>query len=293
MQYLNGKPYMMPASPWFYTNLPGYDKNWLWRGGDLWNDRWLQILYMQPEWVEIISWNDYGESHYIGPVRSNALGAMDVGKAPLDYVSGMPHDGWRQLLPFAIDMFLHNTTTITDEVLVVWHRTQPATACGAGGTTGNTASQLQLEFAPSDVVQDAVFFSAILTAPADVSVTIGGAAVQASWTAQPDGKGGVGRYHGRAAFGGNLGAVTVMVSRGGVPLLSVSGASVTNECQNQLQNWNAWVGYDTASAASATTPESMDELVCTNGTSIPAFSGLCEFACNLGYCPLGACVCTR
>lgn len=29
--YLNGKPYMMPVSPWFYTNLPGYDKNWLWR----------------------------------------------------------------------------------------------------------------------------------------------------------------------------------------------------------------------------------------------------------------------
>lgn len=27
-----GKPYMMPVSPWFYTNLPGYKKNWLWRG---------------------------------------------------------------------------------------------------------------------------------------------------------------------------------------------------------------------------------------------------------------------
>lgn len=26
------KPYMMPVSPWFYTNLPGYKKNWLWRG---------------------------------------------------------------------------------------------------------------------------------------------------------------------------------------------------------------------------------------------------------------------
>ena len=31
MQTLNTseKPYMMPVSPWFYTNLPGYDKNWL------------------------------------------------------------------------------------------------------------------------------------------------------------------------------------------------------------------------------------------------------------------------
>ncbi|KAI8192767.1 hypothetical protein KHU50_013093 [Colletotrichum sp. SAR 10_65] len=23
------RPYMMPVSPWFYTNLPGYKKNWL------------------------------------------------------------------------------------------------------------------------------------------------------------------------------------------------------------------------------------------------------------------------
>lgn len=35
LQYLNETgtplPYMMPVSPWFFTNLPGYDKNWLWR----------------------------------------------------------------------------------------------------------------------------------------------------------------------------------------------------------------------------------------------------------------------
>ncbi|KAM0634217.1 hypothetical protein ACHAPW_002761, partial [Verticillium nonalfalfae] len=58
-QYLNGKPYMMPVSPWFYTNLPGFDKNWLWRGDDLWFDRWQQVLYVQPEWIQIISWNDF------------------------------------------------------------------------------------------------------------------------------------------------------------------------------------------------------------------------------------------
>lgn len=39
-QSLQGKPYMMPISPWFYTNLPGYGgKNWLWEGDSLWFDR--------------------------------------------------------------------------------------------------------------------------------------------------------------------------------------------------------------------------------------------------------------
>lgn len=57
-------PYMMPVSPWFYTNLPEWHKNWLWRGDDLWYDRWEEVLFWQPNLVEIISWNDYGESHY-------------------------------------------------------------------------------------------------------------------------------------------------------------------------------------------------------------------------------------
>jgi hypothetical protein len=60
---LAGSPYMMAVSPWFYTNLPGYDKNWLWRGDDLWYDRWQEVLFFQPEFVEILTWNDYGESH--------------------------------------------------------------------------------------------------------------------------------------------------------------------------------------------------------------------------------------
>lgn len=32
--------------------------------------RWLEILELQPPFVEIITWNDYGESHYIGPLSS-------------------------------------------------------------------------------------------------------------------------------------------------------------------------------------------------------------------------------
>jgi hypothetical protein len=51
---IGGKTYMMPVSPWFYTNLPQWDKNWLWRGDDLWHDRWQQIIEMQPSLVEVI-----------------------------------------------------------------------------------------------------------------------------------------------------------------------------------------------------------------------------------------------
>jgi hypothetical protein len=56
---LGSKPYMMAVSPWFYTNLPGFGKNWLWRGDDLWFDRWKQVQDLQPEFVQIVSWNDW------------------------------------------------------------------------------------------------------------------------------------------------------------------------------------------------------------------------------------------
>jgi hypothetical protein len=45
------KAYMMGVAPWFYTNLPG--KNWLWRGDNLWHDRWQQVIETQPELVEV------------------------------------------------------------------------------------------------------------------------------------------------------------------------------------------------------------------------------------------------
>jgi hypothetical protein len=50
---LQGKPYMMGVSPWFYTNLPQWNKNWLWRGDDLWFQRWQQIVELQPALVEV------------------------------------------------------------------------------------------------------------------------------------------------------------------------------------------------------------------------------------------------
>jgi len=55
---LGGRVYMMPVSPWFFTNLPGWGKNWLWRSDNLWNKRWAQVLEVQPDYVQILTWND-------------------------------------------------------------------------------------------------------------------------------------------------------------------------------------------------------------------------------------------
>jgi hypothetical protein len=290
-QYLGGKPYMMPVSPWFYTNLPGYDgKNWLWRGDHIWPDRWIQAMWWQPEFIEIISWNDYGESHHIGPLRDKAMAAFDIGKAPFNYA--LQHDGWRDILPFTIDMYKKNVSTITQEGVVVWHRLAPAVSCDPENTTANTASQLQVEFSPNQVLQDAVFFTALLAeGNNEFQITIGGVSSGIILYHEPEG--GAGLYMGYANFTGLSGTVELHISRANQAVVFFEGtAEIETSCPNTYNNYNAWVESVWSDNSVSVEVPSLSEAVCVNGTGLGDFEQLCDFTCGLGYCPRGACVCS-
>ncbi|KAM0329895.1 hypothetical protein ACHAQA_004060 [Verticillium albo-atrum] len=291
-EFLNGKAYMMPVSPWFYTNMPGFHgKNWLWRGDSLWSDRWNHVWFRDPEYVQIVTWNDFGESHYIGPLDETQYEAFDRGNAPYNYVRGMPHDGWRLLLPYVIDTYKNGVATINRELLVGWYRLTPARTCGTGGTTGNTAQQMQTEYHPADVVQDKIFFSALLGSDATVSVTIGGsAASDATWTRKP--KGGIGIYQGTASFGGKTGQVIITVNRGAAVVARMTGQSITTACTNPggLSNFNAWVGSAQGPDIAAT-PLPLSKQNCTEGFGAGNYDALCKYSCKYGYCP-EVCTCS-
>jgi hypothetical protein len=290
--FLKGLPYMMPVSPWFYTNMPGYNKNWLWRGDDLWFHRWQQVISLdhQPDYIEIISWNDFGESHYIGPLDDKQYVAFDIGKAPFNYVSDMPHDGWGQFLPYIISLYKTGTAAITQEGLVSWYRLNPNGACGDGGTTGNTASQLQLEYSPNVMMEDRIFYSALLSSSAEVTVSINGAGRPGAWDQSP--YGGVGIYHGSVAIRSATGPVVVTVSRNGQNIATVNGAFITTLCTKNLNNYNAWVGSAMGPAVgSSSSGTNLASLNCTQGFGVYDFIGLCGFNCANGYCPSTACVC--
>ncbi|KAL3490249.1 glycosyl hydrolase family 71-domain-containing protein [Aspergillus germanicus] len=249
MSVLNGRPYIMPVSPWFYTNLKRFDKNWVWRGDDLWYDRWQQVLELDPEYVEILTWNDYGESHYIGPLVEGAISILGDAGAPFDYVRDMPHDGWRVMLPYLIAQFKANSeeerteVEIEEEVLSVWYRLSHAEACRDGKTTGNSESQHQTLMDPGEVLEDKVFYSALLEAGADVRVSIGGDNQSVEWTDVPSSGRGV--YHGSVAMGQRTGEVVVTLEREGAFLAQMKGRSIETECPGNLTNWNAWVGNAT------------------------------------------------
>ncbi|KAM0181840.1 hypothetical protein ACHAPC_003991 [Botrytis cinerea] len=282
-------PYMMPVSPWFYTNLPEWHKNWLWRGDDLWYDRWEEVLFWQPNLVEIISWNDYGESHYVGPIDETTMGAMR--SAPYNYALGMDHDAWLLFLPYIIETYKTGSSSIGQEGVQAWYRPNPNSAgCSTNGTTGNTASQLLIEFPPSKVVQDKVFFSALLSSEADVFVTIGGVDTGAKWLKKP--YGGVGIYHGSVDING-VGPVIIVVSRGGNIVASAIGdVHISNDCPLGIANYNAYVMGAMGDSSSTSPDINLCNLNCTSGSGAGDFEKLCSYSCGLGYCPKGACYCT-
>ncbi|KAI9863679.1 MAG: hypothetical protein M1813_003702 [Trichoglossum hirsutum] len=231
---LGSKPYMMGVSPWFYTSLPQWKKNWIWRGDSLWHDRWQQVLEVQPEFVEIITWNDYGESHYIGPIRS---GGIPTGAQR--YVDNMPHDSWRTVLPYYIDAYKCGNTSlpnIPQDKLVFWYRINPSKAGSTGGTTGNNPDY-QPALDPAVVAQDKIFIDAIVTAPADVTVQIGSnppTTVKAT---------SAGVNFLAVPFNGQTGdSVTFKIVRDGNTVVTATGNGITNSCEEGIVNYNAWVG---------------------------------------------------
>lgn len=291
MQFLEqaGRPtYMMPVSPWFYTNLPGYLKNWLWRGDDLWFDRWVQVLYLTriqkdfapPTFAQIISWNDFGEAHYIGPIINKATYALDKsrGNAPFNYANSVSHGGFRTFLPFLIQLSKTGIATVGAQGVQIWYRNSQLSACGFADTVGNTATQMQIESSPSVILADKIFYSALLAASATVSVTVGGVSIGGGWTDTPGG--GVGIYHGSASFAGRTGEVVVTVNG----IATVKGIVPIGGCSAGTQNFNPYT--NAANGPSSSAVVNINSHVCLAGFGVGNFQAICKFSCAIGYCPV-------
>ncbi|KAI0007209.1 glycoside hydrolase family 71 protein [Xylariaceae sp. FL0662B] len=94
------KSYMMGLSPLQYKHCCG--DSWYKPGETNLPERIEQILSLSPEFAEVITWNDAGESHYIGPTWKEGLTdeILQYGNS-----EKIPHDGWQPLISSFIDAF--------------------------------------------------------------------------------------------------------------------------------------------------------------------------------------------
>ncbi|KAH6910280.1 glycoside hydrolase [Coprinopsis sp. MPI-PUGE-AT-0042] len=128
----NGRTFMAAVSPWFFTHYgpDTWNKNWIYRGDDhLFVRRWEQLIGMRDrvDIVQVISWNDYGESHYIGPIK----GAQPNSQA---WVNGYPHEAWLVLNSYFAAAFKKGVyPPVKKDQIFLWARPHPKNAVAREG----------------------------------------------------------------------------------------------------------------------------------------------------------------
>ncbi|KAI1146646.1 glycoside hydrolase [Nemania diffusa] len=100
-----GKTYIMGLSTLQYKHCCG--DSWYREGETNLPERMNQILQLSPEFTEVITWNDAGESHYIGPSWPETVTAEILQYGDTDV---NPHTGWQPLISSFINAFKAGAT---------------------------------------------------------------------------------------------------------------------------------------------------------------------------------------
>ncbi len=109
--YLNGahaagKTFLMGVSPLQFKHMDSGD-NWYRRGEDNLEYRFSQVLNLQPDFIELQTWNDAGESHYMGNSWPEPISGTTIGA----YTTAYDHTGYWQILKSFINVFKSGATT--------------------------------------------------------------------------------------------------------------------------------------------------------------------------------------
>ncbi|KAK3682260.1 putative alpha-1,3-glucanase/mutanase [Podospora appendiculata] len=241
-QWLGSKPYIAPVSPWFSTHFGpevSYSKNWVFPSDLLWYERLTEVLASKPQYIELVTWNDYGESHYLTSLSSTHY---DDGNSK--WVNDMPHDGWLDMAKPFLAAFKAGADKVDDYIeedqIIYWYRpTLKSLDCDATDTTMKAANNESGNYfmgrpAGHETMEDSVFVVTLLKAAGSVSVTSGGnKAVTFSAPA--------GAYAQKVPMG--VGQQAFELTRDGKSVLSgTSLKDISDVCICGIYNFNAYVG---------------------------------------------------
>lgn len=158
------KPWMAGVAPYYFRALE--PDNWLNAQDDnMWVDRWMNLLKVKPNFIEIVTWNDFGESSYVGPANTQST--------EVDYYGNLNHSAFYNMAKIFIKAYKAGQTEISvtpeDEDVFFMYRTQPAES---NGIQDNGFWQQTL---PKNATscKDNVYIFSFLTSPATIYLKSG------------------------------------------------------------------------------------------------------------------------
>ncbi|KAF8147293.1 glycoside hydrolase [Mycena galopus ATCC 62051] len=154
--------YMAAVAPWFFTHFSpqSFNKNFIFLADQhLYARRWETLIAErdQVDLVEVVTWNDYGESHYLGPIKGDLPAGSEV------WVDGFPHQAFLDLTAvYAAAFKTGNAPVIAKDEIIMYSRPHLANAQPADPIGPPTNFQ---------VTQDAVWAIVMATAPGNVTLS--------------------------------------------------------------------------------------------------------------------------
>ncbi|KAM0513208.1 hypothetical protein ACHAPE_008056 [Trichoderma viride] len=220
-----GKVYLMPLSS-FQFKYQGSGQDWYRIGEVNLPQRFQQILDLQPDLVEIITWNDAGEGHYVGNFFQMQIDGTNIG----DYANGFDHTGWQQLVSPFIKAYKGGTATSGSQILPpgsapvgsLWYRTL-LTSASCSSTIDN-----------SEQAQDTVNFAVLLPSSGYTIKVYSNNGLIGNFT-------GTAGLNYRAVPGLSVGGgqfIQIMNSAGSVVASATGTKQVTAQSSNATCNWN-------------------------------------------------------
>ncbi|GMK56524.1 hypothetical protein CspeluHIS016_0303640 [Cutaneotrichosporon spelunceum] len=221
---LGGRTYMTAVSPFFFTHFgsDSWNKNWLYRSDDwLYCTRWEQIIAQRgaSTMTEILTWNDYGESSYLGPIRGSLPPTSEK------WVHGFDHSALAPITKYYATAYKTGAyPKVEKDQLILWARPHAARAEApdpVGRPTG------------FDWTEDNLYAVVFATAPSIATLTSGGNAMSFSVPA------GLSKIKIALAPG----PVGGTIKRGGNDVVSYSsGTQFSFVTTPAAYNYNYWVG---------------------------------------------------
>ncbi|KAF9068884.1 glycoside hydrolase [Rhodocollybia butyracea] len=232
MDILGEGRYATSLSPWFFSH---FDYKGTYYRGDDWLllTRWEELVDMRNDltFVEMVTWNDFGESSYFGPINPD-----ETQPSGTTWATGFPHTGFFDLSAYYIQAFKTGEyPAITEDVIYFWLRPHPA---------GVTAFDDPLPKPEHwDWAVDRLWVAAFCADSCTVTLQVG------SYSQEFDNL-----SHGVNKLSIPLksyGPVTVKVSRDGEDVIDYTPSDFEYRESTMAYNYNAYVGSASASPTKA------------------------------------------